>query len=440
MSALVQMPVRVNADPVQKDDEQRILDLINRHTLEKIEDTSQIFTFSGICSNSRIDAYMTRMDPMTTLRNYVEDLQNGVSLQAGHDISKNPYGRSYDAQFLTSQDESSVRGFWYIMRDLNINGENTNDTIRAIKGGILRDLSVGFGGDEMYYRCSSCGKDLFDWECTHFPGLEDENGRMVYAWITNGRLREVSSVYKGATPGAFIDKARSFVQQKQLSNKNIMRLENAYSVRLDDGKGSFYMPSNDMAQNGVTITDGSNTITVPTQRQEEENTMGEENKHFSRNNLIADIRHAVRENKIEKAVIYDVLAEEGDAFRQPEDIAIRNVLGKDLCKPEAVRQLKKEAEQGRRYLADTIDEAVAARVRAFGDTFNADSYRAMLARSGEIDHIKEEINAYERLAKERFKPGRQTEPKPLPTDDENDESNNRFDDVEDENLFDGGDE
>ncbi|MGV7002486.1 hypothetical protein ACWA2C_28010 [Priestia megaterium] len=432
MSALVQMPVRVTAEPVRENDWQQILELINRHTLEPVEDESQIFTFSGVCSNDRIDAYMTRMDPLTTLRNYVEDLQNGVSLQAGHDISKNPYGRSYDAQFIASQEENSVRGFWYILRDLNINGENTNDTIRAIKGGIMRDLSVGFGGDQMYYRCSSCGKDLFDWECTHFPGLEDENGRMVTAWIVNGRLREVSTVYKGATPGAFADKARSFVQQKQLSDKNIMKLENAYSIRLDDNKGSFYMPSKK----------AENQITVPSQRQEEDKNMGEENNknYFSRNNLIADIRHAVRENKIEKSVIYDILAEEGDVFRQPEDIAIRNELGKDLCKPEAIKQMKKEAQQGRQYLADTIDEAVAARTRAFGDTFNAESYRSMLARSGEIDSIKEEIQAYERAAKERFKPGRQTEPAKLSADDDSQDDNKRFEPIEDENLFDGGDE
>lgn len=434
MSALVQMPVRVTAQPIQENELERTLELINRHTLEPVSDASQVFTFSGICSNDRIDAYMTRMDPFTTLRNYVEDLKNGVSLQAGHDISKNPYGRSYDAQFLTSQDENSVRGFWYILRNLNINGENTDDTIRAMKAGILRDLSVGFGGDDMYYRCSSCGKDLFDHSCPHFPGLEDENGRMVSAWIVNGRLREVSSVYKGATPGAFIDKARNYAQQKQLDNQEVLRLENAYSIRLDDGKGSFYMPQK-------TNADNSKTSTVPNKRQEEDNKMGEENNqtYFSRNNLIADIRHAVRENKIEKAVIYDVLAEEGDAFRQPEDIAIRNVLGKDFCKPEAIRQLKHEAEQGRRYLADTIDQAVASRVRAFGDTFNAESYRSMLAKSGEIDHIKEEINAYERMAKERFKPGRQTEPQPVPGDDEGQEDNNaRMEPLEDDNLFDGG--
>jgi len=411
LSDLIQLPVRVQAEKAEENEWDRILELVNRHTLEPVTDASQIFTFEGIASNDRMDAYMTRMDPLTTLRNYVEDLKSGVSLQAGHDITKNPYGRSFDAQFLTSEDENSVRGHWYIMRDLNINGENTNDTIRAIKSGIIRDLSVGFGGDEMYHRCSSCGRDIFDWNCGHFPGLEDENGNRTFAWVTNARLREVSSVYKGATPNAFISKARQYADQKQLDNKKLMKLENAYSIRLDDGKRSFYVPEHT--------------------KKEDEN-MGEQ----ARNNLIADIRQAVRDNKIEKAVIYDLLAEEGDKFRQPDDIEIRNALGKDFCKVESIRKLKKEADQGRRYLADVIDEAVASRVRAFGDTFNADSYRSMLTLSGDIDHIKEEIASYERLAKERFAAGRQTEQEKLPNDDEQqEEETNIRQEENDENLF-----
>lgn len=431
MSDLIQLPVRVAAEKVQTDDTGEILEKINRHTLEPFSDVSELFMFSGICSNDRMDAYQTRMDPMTTLRNYVEDLQSGVSLQAGHDITKNPYGRSYDAQFLTSYEENAVRGHWYIVKDLVLNGDNTNDTIRAIQRGIIRDLSVGFGGDEMYYRCSSCGKDLFDHNCPHFPGLEDENGRMTFAWVTNARLREVSSVYKGATPGAYVDKARQYANQKQLSEQNIARLENAYSIRLDSGERSFYIPSKE-----------KETPKTEENRNEEAENMGEQERTYSRNNLLADIRQAVRDNKIEKAAVYDVLAEEGDKFRQPEDIQLRNELGKDFCKPEAVRQLKKEAQQGRRYLEDTIDEAVKARVRAFGDGFNSDSYRAMLATSGEIDHIKEEIAAYERMAKERFKPGRQTEPEKVPGEENNDENTQtqRFDNTQDENIFDKGSE
>ncbi|MCU6603773.1 hypothetical protein OCO53_25365 [Peribacillus frigoritolerans] len=419
----IQIPIRVQAETINQDNEQQVLELINRHTLEPFDSLEPIFTFSGNCSNDRMDSYMTKMDPLTTLRNYSEDLKTGVSLLEGHDITKNPYGRSYDGQLIPSDNSSSfnaVRGHWYILRDLNINGVNTNDTIRAIKSGIIRDMSVGFGGDQMYYRCSSCGRDMFDWECGHFPGLEDENGRMTFAWVVDAHLREVSTVYKGATPGAtitpraYIDKARQYVQQGQLSQKHIMKLENAYSIRLDDGnEHSFYLPH----------------------KKEDE----EMPQQSARNNLLDDIRSAIRENKIEKSVVYDILTDEGDPFRQPDDVQLRNELGKDFCSVGAIRQLKKEAQQGRRYLADVIDQAVGARVKAQGEGFNADSYRQILSLSGDIDHIKEEIRSYEDLAKQKFTPGRQTETPKIPGSDEDVEPENKERiDPDSDNIFEGG--
>lgn len=126
-------------------------------------------------------------------------------------------------------------------------------------------------------------------------------------------------------------------------------------------------------------------------------------------NFVDELRTQIRENKLEKGIVYDILTEEGEAFRQPDDIALRNELGRDYTNVQAIRMLKKEAQQGRRYLADVIDEAVASRVRAQGDTFNAESYRTMLRNSADIDSIKEEIQGYERMAEQRFTPGRQTE-------------------------------
>lgn len=379
------LPVRVNTSNVPNDQASAVLDLINRHTLEPIQSIDQLYTFEGNCSNDQLDSYSTKMDPNTTLRNYERDLKTGVALLPGHDISKTPYGRSYDGK-LQIADQTAVRGYWYILRDTVINGENTNDTIKAMKAGIIRDMSVGFGGSELWYRCSSCNRDLWNSECPHFPGLVDEKGDRTFAWIMDAILREVSTVYKGATPDAYIDKAREYAKQGQLSEKEILRLENAYSIRLDKGKRSFYMPKNNEED------------------KKEVKTMNE---------LLDQLREAVRENKVEKGRIYDILTENGEPFRQPEDIALRNELGRDFVKPEAIRTLKKEAQQGRRYLADMVDEAVASRVKAQGDAFNADSYRAMLNHSGDIDSIKEEIDAYNRQAKERFTPGRQTEPEPL---------------------------
>jgi hypothetical protein len=404
----IQVPIRVASEEVNEE----TLDLINRHTIEPLK-LDEIYTFSGICSNDRMDSYLTKMDPVTTLKNYAEDLRTGVSLLPGHDISKSPYGRSYDGELLTADSRSennSVRGHWYVLKDTVINGENTNDTIRAIKSGILKDMSVGFGGATMWHRCSSCGRDIMDWECTHFPGLEDENGRMTHAWIMEARLREVSTVYKGATPGAFIEKARNFVTQGDLERNAIARLEREYQVRLDDGKRSIFMPKKEVKK--------------------------------PMNNFLDELRTSIRENKIEKGKIYDLLTEEGEPFRQPDDIALRNELGKDYTSVQAIRVLKKEAQQGRRYLADTIDEAVSARVKAQGDSFNAESYRSMLNTSGDIDSIKEEIQAYENMAKQRFTPGRQSEDEDLDDDKETNTRKEKKVQVDNDkiNFFDGSDE
>ena len=413
MKELLHVPVRINQTNQIRDnreEQDQVLTRINRLTLEPFQSLDEVFLFSGICSNDRLDSYLTKMHPETSLKNYERDLKSGVSLLPSHDVTMSPFGRSYDGKL----ENNEVNSFWYIVRDLTLNGENTNDTIRAIKSGIKKDLSIGFGGENMVYECSSCGRDLYDWECEHFPGLEDENGQRTFVWVKNATLREVSVVYKGATPGAFINKARSFVEQGQLSNEHIERLENAYHVRLDNGERSFYMPKN--------------------KKREEGNSMNQQ----ARNSLLDDVRTAIRENKVEKAVIYDILAEEGDPFRQPEDIAIRNELGKDFCSIQAIRQMKKEAQQGRRYLADVIDQAVSARIKAQGDTFNADSYRQILSLSGDIDHIKDEIDSYDRLAKARFVTGRQTEPenpeKEKPEDETPEEEKEKID-PDSDNIF-----
>lgn len=414
MKELFHVPARINQASFQRSEEaenERILEKINRLTLEPIRSLDEVFVFSGICSNDRLDSYQTKMHE-SSLNNYVRDLKNGVSLLPSHDISLSPFGRSYDGGLLQGKE---VNSDWYIVRDLVLNGENTNDTIRAIKSGIKRDLSIGFGGEQMYYECSSCGRDLYDARCDHFPGLEDERGERTYVWVKDATLREVSVVYKGATPGAFIHKAREYYDQGQLSSQYVERLEGAYQIRLDDGKRSFYISKNE-------------------NQREELEPMNQQ----ARNSLLDDIRLAVRENKVEKAAIYDILGEEGDPFRQPEDIALRNELGKDFCTIAAIRQLKKEAQQGRRYLADVIDQAVTARVKAQGDSFNADSYRQILSLSGDIDHIKEEVDSYERQAKARFPEGRQTEPENVEKKDDKEEVVEVVSDDDSDNIFEKG--
>lgn len=396
------VPVRIEPEQGTEENQDIILELVNRQSLEPLS-LEEICIFSGTCSNDRLDSYLTKMDPQTTLRNFVEDLKAGTPLLENHNIFESPYGRSFDGQLIAAEDSgeaNEVRGHWYLLRDLTVNGKNTNDTIRRIQSGIQKDMSVGFGGQKLYYRCSSCGRDVFDWECPHLPGLEDELGRMTFAWVVNGRLTEVSTVYKGATPGAYIDKVRAFIQQGELSEKNIMKLERTYHVRFErNEKRSFFMP-----------------------KPKEGNDV----------NLLEQIRQALQENKLEKKAVYDLLAAEGETFRQPDDIAIRNELG-DRASVEGIRHLKREAEQGRAYVSDLIDQAVKVRVKAQGDAFNEESYRNLLTRSDDIRFIKDEIEAFTKMVEMRFTPGRQTE----------DELKNKelmnhrtVTDYEDENIFD----
>lgn len=403
MTTNVNLPVRVSVEDISETE----LEMINKQTIDPVK-KDDIYTISGVCSNDRMDSYITKMDPITTLRNYAEDLTTGVALLEGHNTSKSPLGRSYNGLLIPSDIENefnAVRGQWYMLKNTVVNGVNTDDTHRQIKAGIQKDLSVGFGGQSMWYRCSSCGRDLMDWDCPHIPGLEDETGRMTFAWIMEARLREVSIVYKGSTPQAFIDKARQYVGQGELENKLIARLEREYQVRFDrDTSRSFFMPK-------------------------------KEGKDL---NLLDELRKQIRENKMEKGKIYELLTENGEPFRQPDDIALRNELGKDFSSVEAIRQMKKEAQQGRRYLSDMVDSAVSARVKAQGDTFNAESYKNMLVTWGDIDAIKDEAESYEKASQQRFTAGRQTDPEPLPNN-EDDKPKTKIDNNK-INFFEGGNE
>ncbi|MCQ2010553.1 hypothetical protein NOM01_11050 [Sporolactobacillus sp. STSJ-5] len=368
---LIYLPVRVDAGAAgsEADDMAKI----NKQAIEPLK-SEDVFRYSGVCSNDNMDSYFTRMDPQTTLQNYVQDLQSGVALLEGHDHDKNPYGRSFDAQMIGDGQVNSVRGYWYLIRGLQMNGGSTDSFIKAITGGIIRDMSVGFGGPDIDYVCSADGKSL--WDSPFMPGDLDPDGKRVFYWIKNARLIEVSTVFKGSTPGAYIDKAQDMVSQGELEPSRIATLERRYQVRLDDGKRRFYFNQPKGSERTVDV--------------------------------LSELRKAIEENKIEKARAYAVLDGTGEKFRQPDDIALRNELG-DNATVEGIKALNKEAEQGRAYVADLIDQAVASRVRSQGQDFKADSYKQMLVRSADIEFIKDEIRSYEELVKKNLKGGRSTQ-------------------------------
>ena len=369
---VVEMPIRLTASNVDVSDKD--LELINRHTLRPFM-RDELFAYEGICSSDELDSYDTRMDPYTTLRNFSDELSQGVPLMEGHNTSINPYGRSFDSEYLEKDGVTSVRGRWYIPRSTTINGVNTDDTIKAIEAGVIKDMSVGFGGSAMWYKCSADGKDL--WDTPYYPGDVDEDGNRVFFWIMDANLREVSTVYKGACPGAYIEKTRSAIESGEMDEKRIMILEDRYHTRFDNADGAFSFGKNRNKKGGQEMVG------------------------------IKEVRAALEDGTLSVADLRTAMSDKGVRFEKPEDIAIRNELGDDFSTPETIRTLKADAEHGRKYLVDLIEDAVKERVAIQGEEFNADSYRKVLERSGDIYYIKEEIESYRKLKASKFTAGRQ---------------------------------
>ena len=202
------------------------LELINVNTLEPLSE-HQVFLFEAIPSNDAIDSYFTRMDPETTLPNYAENLKEGRALMNSHRRHDTlPLGYSYDG--FHNLQTNMVLGKYYMQRDLNL-GVSTNEVIKGIQGGTLRDVSIGFRPE--WYKCSICGKDLDDYaECPHIPGVMYEKDLCI-AWIMNGYLAETSLVFDGATPGAMVKKAQEAFSQRKIGPQDVTRLEGVYGVR-----------------------------------------------------------------------------------------------------------------------------------------------------------------------------------------------------------------
>ena len=111
-----------------------------------------------------------------------------------------------------------------------------------------------------------------------------------------------------------------------------------------------------------------------------------------------------------RRALAEVRAPDGVAL----DTAVRG-LGRQLAEAQAeleqsraeVARLQPLADQGRAYRDELINQAVAEGVRALGETFPEETYRAMLANAP-LEHIRQVRDTFAAQAAERFPGGRQT--------------------------------
>ena len=334
-------------------DEARWLDIVtSRRAMDPavFKDRQPVFWPAEI-SNRRLDSYFTRMG-ISTLRNFAQGANEGVAFQNSHRWMELPLGQSVEGTFVEEGDAARALAVFYTLPDLAINGVNTSQFVDAMRAGIVQDVSVGFYGGR--FTCDICGRDMLrDIECRHWPGFEYDVKEgdtvrkvMATATVENALLSEVSAVYDGATPGAGVLKAQREADAGRLNSHQLRMLEARYRVRL---VGKHY---------------GGATVPVPedkeTEQEQEDVTRsmveGVQEAHTA---LMADIGSA-------RAILRAAGAPDGPVLEAAEWAA------------ETIKELRLLADDGRRYRADLIDEALAEGVRGMGKQFSPDLYRTLL--------------------------------------------------------------
>lgn len=376
-------------------------------------------------SNNLLDSYMTKMCPAThngtpcTLQNYAADAEEGRSVLLGHDYRSAPLGKSLSGEFTGSGGNgvAKTRSNFYIVPGIAING--SDDVIRLARAGALTDVSVGFTGGRM--ACSICERVYWSWDCSHIAGLsyyKDANGdwaldreqnqddaQQAFVWIHDARLSEYSLVFDGATPEAELTalKASQEAEGGRMTTPMLAQLRQRYHIVLPGTEKQYpgytlakeaHMPEpRKPATDPQPPADPTPADPTPDPRQQPP-------QEDEQTRAIVGQMTSIRE----------LLAKYGASDPDPL-VAVRALV-------DEVTALKPLAEQGRAWRVRVIDDAIKAGIRANGEKFKEDDWRATLGALT-IEQIELHRDGWSENARRLFPGGRQT------SDDSGEESGTR---------------
>lgn len=362
---------------------------------------TDVATFRGIVSRREVDTFGTVMEP-PTLSNYAADYKRGLSLLDSHNHKALPIGRSFDATLRDVPQERNILGDpmqevavnYYIQRGVALpTNQRTDDFIKLIEGGTIRDLSIGF--DYSVGNCSICGKNQLDYKanCRHAV-LAEYDGKTCYQRVMNGHAMESSLVWSASCPKSYIERAQALQRSGDLSAPQIRQLEDRYHELINPRYGatnrSTNMANSDATEPTETTTETTTTINpVKALVQSTFTRAGAEISAANKTKIQAaiskldDVETALDEaENILLALIgaaQESEAAEMGRFKQEvetravelttaqaqlaEARAIVTALGDD-ANPDAVTRLKAQASDGRAYRAAKINAARTAYTQA----------------------------------------------------------------------------
>jgi len=354
------------------------------------------FTFDGVepffwfaeISNDIPNCYYLIFDKKMQ-KEWTASLSDGVQYQLFHENSA-PVGQSIYGWSEQQGDRYRTLGAFYALPGTQINSYmSTDDFARNVKAGVFRDVSVGMGIEEV--ECTICQGDPTDWlgkifgecECEHWLGETydvDGTPTVCMGRVNKGILSEVSQVHDGGAPMAGVLPALTLSRQKGLLDPRLQaRLETRFGAIENEAKPEAIAAPATTVFGGGALTGSakiwtasgtrmSTPATITTSKESKVSLADSlDKRHLDR---IVEMELVTDGEELDPTVIFDGLF---DVIDKLEDRS---------------KSLETDAQVGRSYKTEKIDDAIAAGIRAKGNDFAADTYKAMLTRCT-IDEIKQ---------------------------------------------------
>ncbi len=431
-------------DPTEQD-----MTLIARFSLAPLA-VDDVFSFGMPISTDAVDSYFTRMDPLTTLRNFVEDFKAGQALLDTHNqwSLAGVLGRSFDAyseaipagQVDGAPATTRVVSRWYMRR-----GAKTNEVISDLMAGIVSKSSVGFGGNKLWLRSDQDQKDL--WSSQFYPGMklpDNPKGRATFTLVDANAL-EGSLVFKNSTPGAaeamlgygrvaqVIERITDLAQRNELPRDEVDRYAERWGVRIVGASRRFGgidvpPPVQRQTEGDMSFADlvqvrvGKKFSEATRTRLEEMAGMGGNIK----DGLLALLKDVVEEADKETRA---ALATQSQEAQAGIIVALTEIglapASTDAPLAERIRAHKSSLDEtrgfaidGRAYREQLVKDAIAEGIRAYGNAFAKETYEPIL-KGASPEQVRVMIADWKRIGDEKAPGTRQTRegdpPELLPT-------------------------
>lgn len=450
-SAVFSFPAALQPQQTQSAADAQLLDLAKSRGAADptIFDEFAPYFWRAEISSNRLDSYYTQMQP-STLRNFADSANQGVSFLNSHNSRELGLGYSLTGEFIGAQNNgiSRVVADFYTIPGIQLGSVSTDNFIKGVRSGLVRDVSVGFHGGQ--YICSICARDMMvDYQCNHYPGLryevKDPSGyttlvtdRLCTAAIENAQLSEVSAVYDGATPSAMISRATEAARDGRLTERQVNLLEQQYRMRLPEKRAIVQVPAIPstgtitISTSGTSLTtgttyirgDSTHTPLIASSTNATDNDIQHPDTEAPTGDK-ADATGVMETEKDETTMTIDEkqhqeVVTERDALKTERDelnLQVR-ALGDENArlKPlndeittlrQRVLELEPKARDGEKYRETLITETLAEGVRAFGETFDADAYKALL-NGVNLDVVKRMNADWKKVGDQLFAGGRKT--------------------------------